>query len=126
MSNLSLIRGTLCGALLLGAHGVAQAQPGMAPASKATVVAEQAGEVHPETTKKYVASVEPIERVDLVARVSGTLLARQRQTSANGAGQKPVEDGVAGLFSSSELVANALAKTLQDMTAAGILEDLPG
>ena len=126
MSNLSLIRGTLLGALLLGASAVAQAQPGMAPASKATVVAEQAGEVYPETTKKYVASVEPIERVDLVARVSGTLLARQRQTSANGAGQKPVEDGVAGLFSSSELVANALAKTLQDMTAAGILEDLPG
>lgn len=126
MSNLSLIRGTLCGALLLGAHGVAQAQPGMAPASKATVVAEQAGEVHPETTKKYVASVEPIERADLVARVSGTLLARQRRTEENGAGQKPVEDGVAGLFSGSELVANALAKTLQDMNAAGLLEDLPG
>lgn len=121
VSNLSLIRGTLCGALLLGAGAVAQAQPGMAPASKATVVAEQAGEVHPETTKKYVASVEPIERADLVARVSGTLLARQRV-----AGQKPVEDGVAGLFSSSELVANALEKTLQDMTAAGLLEDLPG
>ena len=105
----------------MGAGAVAQAQPGMAPASKATVVAEQAGEVHPETTKKYVASVEPIERADLVARVSGTLLARQRV-----AGQKPVEDGVAGLFSSSELVANALEKTLQDMTAAGLLEDLPG
>ncbi len=125
MSNLSLIRGTLFGALLLGAGAVAQAQPGMAPASKATVVAEQAGEVHPETTKKYVASVEPIERADLVARVSGTLLARQR-VLGDGAGQKPVEDGVAGLFSGSELVANALQKTLQDMNAAGLLEDLPG
>ncbi|MBP3557090.1 MAG: efflux RND transporter periplasmic adaptor subunit [Thermoguttaceae bacterium] len=121
MSNLSLIRGTLCGTLLLGACVVAQAQPGMGPASKATVVAEQAGEVYPETTKKYVASVDPIERADLVARVAGTLLARQRA-----AGQKPVEDGVAGLFSGSELVANALQKTLQDMNAAGLLEDLPG
>lgn len=121
MSNLSLIRGTLCGAVLLGACAVAQAQPGMGPAVKATVVAEQAGEVYPETTKKYVASVEPIERADLVARVSGTLLARQR-----GAGQKQVEDGVAGRFSGSELVANALEKTLQDMSAVGLLEDLPG
>ena len=89
----------------------------MAPASKATVVAEQAGEVYPETTKKYVASVEPIERADLVARVAGTLLARQRQT--------PVEDGVAGVFASSEVVEQALEQTLQNMSAAGLLEDLP-
>jgi len=125
VSKLSIISGTLCGAVLLGAGAVAQAQPGTGPAVKATVVAETAGEVSPETTKKYVASVDPIERADLVARVSGTLLARQRSTG-NGAGQKPVEDGVAGLFSGSEIVASALEKTLQDMTAAGILEDLPG
>ncbi|MBQ2789648.1 MAG: efflux RND transporter periplasmic adaptor subunit [Thermoguttaceae bacterium] len=121
MSNLSLIRGTLCGALLLGACAVAQAQPGMGPAVKATVVAEQAGEVYPETTKKYVGTIEAVEKADLVARVSGTLLARQRA-----AGQKPVEDGVAGLFAGSKLVADALEKTLQDMTASGVLEELPG
>lgn len=125
MSKLSIISGTLCGAVLLGAGAVAQAQPGMGSASKATVVAETAGEVYPETTKKYVASVDPIERADLVARVSGTLLARQRAEGED-AGQKPVEDGVAGLFSGSELVANALQKTLQDMNAAGLLEDMPG
>ena len=117
VSNLSLIRGTLFGALLIGACGVAQAQPGLAPASKATVVAEQAGEVYPETTKKYVASVEPIERADLVARVAGTLLARQGQTT--------LEDGVAGIFSSSQVVETALERALENMTAAGVSEDLP-
>ena len=84
MSKLSLIRGALLGTLVFGTCAAAQAQPGMGPAVKATVVAEQAGEVYPETTKKYVASVEPIERADLVARVAGTLLARQRQATALG------------------------------------------
>jgi len=124
VSKLSIISGTLCGAVLLGAGAVAQAQPGMGPAVKATVVAETAGETSPETTKKYVGTIEAIEKADLVARVSGTLLARQR-AAANGAGQKPVEDGVAGLFSGSELVANALEKTIQDMTVSGVLEELP-
>lgn len=117
VSNLSLIRGTLLGALLFGACAVAQAQPGMGPAVKATVVAEKAGEVYPETTKKYVASVEPIERADLVARVAGTLLARQGQTT--------LEDGVAGVFSSSKVVETALERALENMTAAGVSEDLP-
>ena len=117
MSKLSLIRGALFGTLLLGTCAAAQAQPGMGPVVKATVVAEQAGEVYPETTKKYVASVEPIEQADLVARVAGTLLARQRQAT--------VEDGVAGVFSSSEVVEQALEQALQNMTDGGVLEDLP-
>ncbi len=122
MSNQSWIRGTLVGAILLGGAVVAQAQPGAAPAAKVTVVAEAAGETTPSTKKKYVGTVEPIEKTELVARVAGTLLARQRGAeSAQGA----VEDGVAGLYSGCEVVATALETTIQNMRDAGILTDMP-
>ncbi|MBR4834107.1 MAG: efflux RND transporter periplasmic adaptor subunit [Thermoguttaceae bacterium] len=122
MSNLSWIRGTLVGAILLGSVAAAQAQPGAAPAAKATVVAEAAGETTPQTKKKYVGTVEPIEKAELVARVAGTLLARQRGAAS---GQEAVEDGVAGLYSDVGVVVNALEKTLQSMTDAGVLAELP-
>ncbi len=122
MSKLSLIRGTLAGAILFGGAVVAQAQPGAATTAKTVVVAEAAGETVPQTQKKYVGTVEPIEKAALVARVAGTLLARQRAASAQGT----VADGVDGLYSDTSVVANALEKTLKNMNDAGILADLPG
>lgn len=76
MFKLSILsKGTIVCAALLSVCNLCQAQPGkQGPAKKPAVVAAVATETIPTTLKKYVGTVDPIEKVDEIARVSGDLV----------------------------------------------------